>query len=231
MALTGPFSVEYPVNFYSGGDTTKEAFGKHIQEIQRIYGLINSLNADKVSASELTTLTTKINTIDNSISNVQTNLTNHINSSNPHPNWLVNLATQVTDQLSASKVLGTLTNATIAANKVTGLKSYVEDLVPDDITGKVDPYGYLEFPNGIIVQWGMGTTGGYEGFGIVFSKAFPNQCFCVVANACGISEGNTCYCSVLGYTKYGFFLSAAAPDGKGIAWRENLPAAWIAIGN
>ena len=56
MAST-TYNVAYPVNFYSGGDTTKEAFGKHIQEIQRIYGIINALNADKVSADEVTTKT------------------------------------------------------------------------------------------------------------------------------------------------------------------------------
>ena len=30
MATIGPFEAGYPVNFKSGGDTTREAFGKHI---------------------------------------------------------------------------------------------------------------------------------------------------------------------------------------------------------
>ena len=37
MGLLGPFNVNYPVIFRSGGDTTRVAFGKHIQEIERIY--------------------------------------------------------------------------------------------------------------------------------------------------------------------------------------------------
>ena len=31
----GPFNVGYPVDFRTGGDTTRDAFGKHIQEIMR----------------------------------------------------------------------------------------------------------------------------------------------------------------------------------------------------
>ena len=30
MALLGPFDVEFPVNFRTGGDTTSKAFSKHI---------------------------------------------------------------------------------------------------------------------------------------------------------------------------------------------------------
>ena len=51
--LLGPWGVIYPVNFYSGGDTTSQAFGKHIQEIARIYGLLNALDAGKAGSDEI----------------------------------------------------------------------------------------------------------------------------------------------------------------------------------
>ena len=51
--LLGPWSVLYPVRFYSGGDTTRQAFGKHIQEITRIYGLLNALDAAKAGSEEI----------------------------------------------------------------------------------------------------------------------------------------------------------------------------------
>ena len=51
--LLGPWSVLYPVRFYSGGDTTRQAFGKHIQEIARIYGLLNALDAGKAGSDEI----------------------------------------------------------------------------------------------------------------------------------------------------------------------------------
>ena len=51
--VVGPWSVEYPVNFVSNGDTTREGFGKHIQEIERIYGLLNGLGASKVEAEDI----------------------------------------------------------------------------------------------------------------------------------------------------------------------------------
>ena len=53
MATRGPYNVMYPVAFRSGGDTTRVAFGKHIQEIERIYGILTALDNDKLSASDL----------------------------------------------------------------------------------------------------------------------------------------------------------------------------------
>ena len=69
--LIGPFNVGYPVNFTSGGDTTRDAFSKHIQEIERIYGYLNALDAGKVSASDVSSLT-------GTVGSLNTALTNHI---------------------------------------------------------------------------------------------------------------------------------------------------------
>ena len=58
--ILGPWSVQFPVRFHSGGDTTAQAFGKHINEIDRIYGLLNSLDVAKIGNEELTELITSI---------------------------------------------------------------------------------------------------------------------------------------------------------------------------
>lgn len=69
---TTPVGVQYPVKFYSGGDTTRDAFGKHIQEIERIYGLLNGLDAAKVSASDVSNLTNLVNSLNNRVNNLNT---------------------------------------------------------------------------------------------------------------------------------------------------------------
>lgn len=38
------YQVSNPVNFYTGGDTTSQALGKHIAEIARIYEILNSMS-------------------------------------------------------------------------------------------------------------------------------------------------------------------------------------------
>ena len=118
MAILGPFKPIYPVDFRSSGDTTTAAFGKHIQEIERIYGIINSLDADKISASEITD-----------------KLNEHINSSAPHPNLALSSLlgdldiARITGNLAASRVSGTLSNANINTDKVNNLETYVKNLI------------------------------------------------------------------------------------------------------
>ena len=149
MALlwTTPIKPAFPVNFYSGGDTTKNAFHKHIQEIERIYDLLNALDAGKLSSGE----------VDNSIGNLNTSLTNHINSTKPHPNWKPSFS-DISGTLDASNVVGALTNATIAHSNVTGLEDYVKGLIESEGGGvddeKLEDNGYIELSNGLIIQWG-----------------------------------------------------------------------------
>lgn len=145
MATIGPFEVGYPVNFKSGGDTTREAFGKHIQEFLKLYGNLNAVNADKVSASELTE-----------------KLTEHKNSTNPHPNWKPSLSYgDISGTVDASKVSGTLSNANIDASRVYRLSEFVNGMLPEDkgdgitsshlVSGEP---GYVKFKNGLMLQWG-----------------------------------------------------------------------------
>ena len=51
--VVGSWSPNFPVNFVSHGDTVRAAFGKHIQEIERIYGLLSGLGAAKIEAEDL----------------------------------------------------------------------------------------------------------------------------------------------------------------------------------
>ena len=81
---SSPFEVGYPVRFYSGGDTTREAFQKHIQEIERIYQIINQLDADKISSGDI-------------------DLSSHINAANPHPNLSLDT---LGGTIPASKITG-----------------------------------------------------------------------------------------------------------------------------
>ena len=53
MAAIEEFSVGYPVKFWTGGDTTRDAFGRLIQEIERIYGILNALATGKAAYDEI----------------------------------------------------------------------------------------------------------------------------------------------------------------------------------
>ena len=65
----GPWDVQYPVRFYDGGDTSTQAFEKHIQEIIRIYGLLNALDEGKLD-----------------IGDFEKAMDAHIQDADPHPN-------------------------------------------------------------------------------------------------------------------------------------------------
>ena len=140
MASSEPYEEEFPVDFRSGGDTTKDAFGKHIQEIKRIYGILTALNNGKVSADD-----------------VATSLTNHINDTNPHPNWKLSLS-DLTGDIDASKVKGKLENANIDTSGVNGLKDFIDGRIPDNkgiSAQSLGGNGYIKFANGFLMQWGV----------------------------------------------------------------------------
>ena len=76
---TTPVAVQYKVNFYSGGDTTRDAFSKHIQELERIYGLLNALDTAKVSASAVSSLTSTISSLNSRINNLDNKIDDKVN--------------------------------------------------------------------------------------------------------------------------------------------------------
>ncbi len=169
MPNLDPFVIGYPVNFASGGDTTKNAFYKHIQEIAKIYDHLNALNNDKVSNGEI-------------------DITSHINASNPHPNLQLDT---LGGTLSASKVSGTLSNANINTSNVNNLSSFVNGLIPsaDGVVAQSKAgNGYVKFANDIIIQWGgkqVENTGTDEEFQVkrsgTFPIVFPTECWRVIA--------------------------------------------------
>ena len=189
-----PWSVQYPVNFSPSGDTTSQAFKKHIEEIKKIYGYLNELNSSKLSASDLSS----------SLSGINTNLTTHINSSNPHPNYKPSVSfsdltgtlslsdTRLTGNLPMSRITGNLD-----ASRISNLTSLVDSRIPadkgdgitdDDISGN----GYVKFNNGLIIQWGVDlkdASGAWE-HSVTFPIAFPSVCFSVAAS-CYLNDGGS----------------------------------------
>jgi len=169
----GPWDPQYPVNFYESGDTVTQAFGKHIQEIERIYGLLNALDADKVSGAELAeilrsyvTLTYLNTKLGEYVTNTAFN--SHVNSTNPHPNMT----------LPFSKITGNL-----PADRVSGLVDVIKQNSVGE--GAVSKNGYATFGNGLIIQWGERDLSSHEGeftdtYTAYFAKAFPTACFTVI---------------------------------------------------
>lgn len=223
MALTTPFDVAFPVNFYSNGDTTKDAFYKHIQEIKRIYGIINAVNADKLSADEYAE-----------------RLQRHIDDTNPHPNYKPSLSfSDISGDLAGSRIIGELTRATISKDKVTGLQSFVTSLIPaappDKGDGIVDlqksQSGFVKFNNGLIVQWGISDDHGIRRQDFHFP--FPTVCYVVVGctyEKDGISNNGHSY----GGSYNGFHINDWDNAGFGYyTYTEERGSTWcsyIAIG-
>ena len=182
MSLIGPFSVGFPVNFKSGGDTTRDAFGQHIEEIKRIYGILNALDAGKVSASDVSGLS-------GSIGNINTALTNHINSTNPHPNYKPSVSwsdltgtkpnlADLSGNLPMSRITGNLD-----ASRINNLPSGGSIDKGDGITSSsLGRSGYAKFNNGLIIQWGVTKTynvngGKTETYSENFVTSFSEACY------------------------------------------------------
>ena len=182
MALLEPFNVAFPVDFRSGGDTTKDAFGKHIQEIERIYGIINAVNADKLSAEDIADKLGKIEVLND-------DLQDHINSVKPHPNYKPTF-NDITGDLDASRVKGQLPIRVFREGD-----AFFEDLnsttliIPSDITSKnLSKNGYVKFNDSLIIQWGSTTpllSNPEETaiFTLTFEKTF-NTLFTVYTQMC-----------------------------------------------
>ena len=198
MALVGPFSKGFAVNFKSGGDTTRDAFGKHIQEIDRIYGYLNALDAGKVSADEVsniakdvTTLTNKVN----ALSDVSTKLT---------------ALTKKVDDLSGS----TSDDITDIAKDIAQLKADVEANKPVTLKYRIMEAMYSPVikgsPSNIIQDtWVKGTDtrlayADFEGDSKYRVFTVPKGVYKVVISACGGGGG--------GYVMNNVFYSGGNAD-------------------
>ena len=229
-----PVKVQYKVNFYSGGDTTRQAFSKHIQELERLYGLLNDLDAAKVSASD----------ISSGIGSISSSLTAHINSTSPHPNWKLTFS-DIGGTLPGSRVVGALPNAKIDAENVTGLADAINGELPspsgDGITSSSPAEnGYAKFKNGLIIQWGRRTLeraswseGGY--MSASFPTAFTTACYTVVAGTeAEVPDSSNkevdCMVQVKDITKTGFkYLVQEFYGSSWHAWTK-IHCNYIAIG-
>ena len=213
---SSPVGVGYPVDFRSGGDTTRDAFGKHIQEIERIYGMLNALDAGKVGASD----------VSGSIGSVNSSLTAHINSSNPHPNW----------KPSLSGLSGKLD-----ASRISGLTSLIDGRIPasggDGITsGSLGDNGYVKFKNGLIIQWGTSadinrwtSDSGLNNMSVPetvnFSIEFPSKCLSIsiTPHCVGITDNHRAFIAQVDtvskndfvYRLYGIGTDFHSPDFRG----------------
>lgn len=126
--LLGPWNVQYPINFVANGDTVHEGFNKHIQEIARIYGLLNALDAGKADTSDLTALRDSLLAAIGALSGgpvpdiFMSDLINHINSDNPHPNLLL---TNTKGKLPVARVDGLIPYLEADAGFANWIKSLV----------------------------------------------------------------------------------------------------------
>ena len=107
MSTFGPYEEQYLVNFKSkaeGGDLTRDAFGKHIQEIHRIYGILTNIDANSVDSKEVT------KAIDDAI----TKLKNTWKPSLTFSDISGTLdGSRISGNINASLIKGVLTNATL----------------------------------------------------------------------------------------------------------------------
>lgn len=162
--LRGPYSVAFPVNFTSRGDTTRDAFRKHMDEITRIYGILTGLDADTMDASAVSEILR---------------------------NWRPSMSfSDISGNLDASRVSGALTGATIdgskvtgtiAASKVSGIEALVKSLAPGITYSNLVNDGCVKFANSLLVQWGTFICQkDTSGCPIVnFKYRFEQECFFV----------------------------------------------------
>lgn len=172
------YSPGYSIDTRAGGDTVLGAFEKYNAEAVKIYGILNALKDNDLTPSELEELKTG----NISGSRITGTVAGKIDGSN------------ITGNVAGWLVLGALTQATIAAQKVTGLTDFVNDII--DAGGgsedkgygitqsSLNSNGYVKFGNGLIVQWGKHdvekSTGNSQLADITFPTGFSVTCYCVM---------------------------------------------------
>ena len=81
--------------------------------------------------------------------------------------------------------------------------------------------GYTEFPNGLVIQWGL-TSGGGTTETVMFGTVFPNACFQVISQAGNPSGGGTANTNTYNIGKDRFDIYHGGGE---------RPARWLAIGH
>lgn len=96
--------------------------------------------------------------------------------------------------------------------------------LPADFSCSKNSNGYTKLPNGLILQWGMGTTGSSGAITVTFPITFPNYCFSLSAIAYGGVDTNV---MVNNANNTEFDTTTFKSDGN--LW-GNRNFKWIAIG-
>lgn len=211
--LRGPYSVAFPVNFTSRGDTTRDAFRKHMDEITRIYGILTGLDADTMDSTAVSQM----------LKNWKPSMSFSDISGNLDASRVSGALTgatidgsKVTGTIAASKVSGKLTNANIDTGKVNGLEAFVKGLLPNNegtgITeSSLSTNGYVKFTNGFLIQWGKTKDQNEYVHPSVeneatFVKEFASSCYGVIAQVChnGVDQTLGAMTSVTGISRTGF---------------------------
>lgn len=174
------YDVAYPVDFRSGGDSVKDAFSKLIEEVRRIYGILNELAGDDFT--------------DDQRARILASLTGSIDGSRITGGIAGSLITgnidgsHLTGTVNAGIVSGDLRLATIASGKVSGLEDLVKAKITDNGSGityaDIQENGYVKFSNGLMVQWGKSepteTVETWSAFDVTFPQVFPHVCYNVM---------------------------------------------------
>ena len=227
QVLAEPVSTFYKVEFKSGGDTTNQAFSKHIQEIERIYGYLKALDLGKVSASDVSGLS-------GSIGNISSQLQAHIDSTNPHLNYKPSVSWS---DLTGTKPNLTDLNGNLPTSRIDGLASFVDGRIPSSSGGSgtgitsllnVGATGYAKFGDIMMLQWGVCSLNlGNTATNVSFTKEFPTECWLVVGNTKSSNNSIDPSVTINSWTKTGFQATSHgdAYYGPGITY------VYIAIGN
>ena len=93
--------------------------------------------------------------------------------------------------------------------------------------------GFSQNPNGLIVQWGCATLfGGGGSTTITFPKAFPKECFNVVATPVASPNTGLAYTvQVEAVSSDNVLVSGNRDDGGGIVSAPQMTIFWQAIGH
>lgn len=210
--VIGPWTPNYSVDFRSNGDTTRAAFGKHIQEIERIYGLLSGLGAAKIEAEDLTAaMTANKNEWTTAIAAEKSARESAIAAEKSaresaiaaeatvRSNGDIALGRRI-DGLTFGNIGGTLgldrttgdlpfgrIVGNLDTSRINGLENFIKSKSSgiSDWNVSTDGSGYMRFgEGGLIIQWGRQTKESrVENKGHVsFPIIFPVTCFVVVSS-------------------------------------------------
>jgi hypothetical protein len=116
-------------------------------------------------------------------------------------------------------------NSATAIPTQQSVKAYVDTQVAsasDIVAESINPTGYLQFSNGIKIQWGYRSSSSYHS--VTFPSAFSTGCWSVYAQQ--VAGDGKRGCSVSSVSSTGF----VAIPGEGGVGNQSYPIYWFALG-